>query len=515
MEKVEINLQFKDKGYGITGFYQTITLEEPLQVEARGFAEDESEHVNALAAHAWEWIRHNENEIKDFLAQKLADEFDEMRGEGKKHVPDEDYDVIRVKLTPLQMRWLTFYNHGAFEISYRAPFNELEYGIWVSVNAGDLTFKNAGILTMGGFKPPKQQKKPSFKTAAALYARHKEYGNAKDLYKHYAALSSKEIDSYIDLFIADGEDIDDRIDCLLYLALFSHTCGKTLPDKLYRFLIDNEVFYYGEIYLRTDEKFADELIDALGTVDNEETYRLSINHILCALAAMPYKRTNDFFIESSHHPLPIWARKLHILPKDYAKAGGWETTDGGFPRLLFDNAVTSFEKCAKEKTSELVPVKILGEVCGICGEPLTLVFAGEQKLATCMHCSCYQTIYMKIEDNMVRWHKSNILGDFFTKHPKYIKDAHGAAGRMAYGLRPSKEKRLAMWTANQFVEISLTQIGGMPTAVNDIEYPQCLDCGKTMRFAAQLAMDDFDDEGIYYFYTCDICGVTAANYDQS
>jgi len=514
MRPVRIDLRFEDKGYGITHFIQKIEGDEPLEIIAEGFKKDETQRANEMVVPVWEWICRNSEEIKDYLAQGLAESLEKMRREKKKHVPDDDRDAIREKLS--EPNRIAFYKSGSFEMFYWILFGDTRYRAYVTINTGSLAFEGAGILTMGGFKPPVQTKAPDLKAAAALYAHHLDRRDETGLYKHYAALSAKEISAYVDLFCADAAEIDnERLDCLLYLALFSHACGEKLPDKLYRLLLDNEIFYYGEIYLRADEKFADELIAALGTVNDEEKFRLSVSHILCALSAIPCKRVNDFFIESSKEPLPIWARKLHILPKEYAQICGWEAVENGEPGCLIDKEVTAFERCERERTSPQFPLSHLDEDCGFCGQPLALIFNGKRKLATCLHCSCYQTIYMKSDNNKVHWHKANTLGKFFTKHPEYMKNEDDLLEQFEYGARPSKEKRHAFWTANQFAAVTRTQIGGMPTAVNDIDYPKCPDCGKIMRFTAQFDMGDFDYEGIYYFFTCDGCGVTAANYDQS
>jgi hypothetical protein len=359
---------------------------------------------------------------------------------------------------------------------------------------------------------------PNLEKAAALYAHHLKHGGKKaglhELYKRYAALSAEEIDAYINLFIADETDADERIDCLLYLALYADACGRYLPDRLYRYLIDREIFYYREIYLRAHEKFAEEFIAALNGADGQNI--LSVNHVLCALAMMPCGRTNDFLMEKSRAPLPAWAGKLHIPPKNYAYVGGWETSEDG-PRRLYSEEVTAFERCEKTKTSSLIPLTPLTEVCRFCGQPLILVFDGEQKLATCMHCACYQTVLVKTGESGIRWHEANTPGEFFREHPEYMVCDEEITGRFEYALRPSAEKRRAIWAANFCAELSYTQIGGLPTAINDMNYPQCPECGKTMCFVAQLSMADIEEygEGLYYFFACRECGVTAANYDQT
>lgn len=520
MDKIKIDLRFEDKGYGIMRFVQSVEIGDEgqlLQLEAKGSEPDEAERVNAIVTPAFEWFLQNQNKLKDTMAQELVNSLDNMRKDGEKNVPDENYAIISEKL-PCPHR-IAFYATGAFDIFYWIYFNDMRYAAYLTINR-DFSLKNAGILTMGGFKPPKSERKPNMSTAAALYAFHKDGGETDGLYKRYIALPAKEIEAYIDLFIADGEELDERIDCLLYLALFSWECGQKLPDRLYEFLLENKVFYYGEIYLRADERFAERLTRRLSEMNNKD--ELMVNHILCALAAIPCRHTNDFLVESSRAPLPKWARKLHIPPKDYAYVGGWETEEGGLPHKLTSDHITAFKRCKKEKASPLSPVATLPETCGFCGQPLTLVFDdssnGRQKMATCLHCSCYQTVYTKVDgDGGVHFHPKNAPDEFFKKNPKYMSNDEDIAARFEYGLCPMKENRLPTYTANEFAEISLTQIGGMPTAINDIHYPVCPDCGRTMGFAAQFDVADVEEigEGLYYFFSCPTCGTVASNYDQS
>jgi hypothetical protein len=528
MDKIEIDLRFGDEGYGITEFSQSVDLDDGKQLEfvLKNLGEDETERANAIAARGWAWVCGHLDEIKDYLSAGLAKEFEDMRRKKERNVPADDAAMIREQLRGLNPARIAFYpEQELFDISFMGIFNSHAYPIYVTVN-DDFTFKNADILTGGGLKPSPADRKPNLKKAAALHAYHLDYGNTKaglrGLYKHYAALPAREIEAYVDLLIAGGAsetdaDADERKDCLLYLALFAGACGRCLPDRLYRYLIDNEVFYYGEIYLRAHEKFAEELIAALDSADGTEDCLVAVNHVLCALAMMPCKRTNDFFLESSRAPLPLWAGKLHILPKGYAYVGGWEASADG-PRKLYSEEVKAFTRCKKSRASSLVPIKPLAEVCRFCGQPLILVIDGERKLATCLHCACYQTIFVKTGAAGVLWHEANAPGAFFRENPEYMACDEEISARFEYGLRPSTEKRTAIWAANYCAELlSYTQIGGLPTAINDINYPQCPDCGRTMRFAAQLGMGDIEEygEGLYYFFACEDCGVAAANYDQT
>lgn len=368
------------------------------------------------------------------------------------------------------------------------------------------------ILTVSGFQVPKGEAVSSLKKAENLYAYHKEH-DEEVLYKYYKALSKKEIDKFIDLFIGDAEDIDERLDLALHLVLFSYACGDKLPRRFYDYLLEQQVYYYGELYLRAEEAVAEKLIAVLedGNVKDQ-----SVNHLLCALSAIPCETTKEFLHKSSEKPLPKWAKKLHILPMEYSKVSGWQTENGQIERLYADE-ITAFERCKKEKASPLSPVKALEENCGYCGQPLTLVFDGAKKLATCMYCSCYETVFVKQEGDKVYWHLKNTPTSFLKDKPEYMKNDKEITERFAYAVRPTKEKRKPTYTAHQFVNIPNTQIGGMPTAVNDVQYPLCPDCEKAMHFVAQFDIEMVEDcgEGLYYFFTCENCGVHGTNYDQT
>ena len=453
-----------------------------------------------------QWVGTHEEKITAQMAREIVTSLNRMRVGGVQNTPYLMWEDAKARLGKISA--VRMGEEEGFTISCQVPLDGNEYEAYLNVNE-DFTFRGGGILVPNGFKPPIDDF--ALSTAEGLYTYHRDHGATPDLYKAYAALSQSEIEVYVDMFCADDTDIEERVDSALYLALFAP--GGNLPDRFYHFLIDNEVYHYGELYLRADEKFADELIAALSTADGADEDTLSVSHILCCLAAIPCRRTNDFLIENSCDPLPAWARGLSILPRQYAHVGGWEATDSG-PRFLFNEEVTAFARCLIDEHDPYSPLMDLLETCRFCGQPLTLIFGSPVPLATCLYCSCYQTLFMRLDTSGTHWHEKNTVGEFFRKYPSYMEKSETVP--FDYGVRPSSEKRHARWTANQFADITRTQIGGMPTPINDMDYPRCPDCGETMGFVAQLDMADVQDgEGLYYFFTCSACGITAANYDQS
>lgn len=336
---------------------------------------------------------------------------------------------------------------------------------------------------------------------------HKEH---KDLYKQYTWLTAEEIDTLIDLIIEDKEfDIDNKRDIILYLVLYSYGGGEKLPRKLYDYLLSEKIYYYGELYLRADEEVAKELINKVN--DEEE----DINHLLCCIANIPCDETLKFFVESSKDPLPTWSKKLYVTPDRYTYCGKWYINRDGKIESLISNKVVGFERGSRKELSKKAPLKVLEEKCEFCGKPLILVFDNKEKYGTCLNCSCYQILFLKEEEGKLIWHKSNKMTEFFEKNKERFIDDYDI--KFEFALKEDEEERKSTYTANEFAVISKSTIGGFPTEINQIDYPNCPECGDTMHFAAQLDCEDVQKygEGIYYFFSCRKCSVRACNYGQS
>lgn len=66
------------------------------------------------------------------------------------------------------------------------------------------------------------------------------------------------------------------------------------------------------------------------------------------------------------------------------------------------------------------------------------------------------------------------------------------------------------------LEAPASQIGGHPAWIQDAEYPVCPCCSTTMKFIAQMDMEQAEDsEGIYYAFLCEGCLQVAVNYQQT
>lgn len=353
-----------------------------------------------------------------------------------------------------------------------------------------------------------------------LYEKHvSEDVDYKTLYKKYVKLSPSKIDEIIDIAVRDEEtDIDEKTDVFLYLALFSYSCGEKLPKKLYDYLLENDTFYYGEIFLRAEEETAAKIIEKIKKMQTKDT--LCVNHALIALSSIRCETSKNFLRESSREPLPEWAGKLHISPVLYARTAGWNIEGSNDDKLFSDNVIP-LKTLAKKASDKNHPIYSLDETCPFCGSKLAVMLETDIKFTTCLNCSCYQTIFTRYSSGNV-WldsnKKSDILSTILEDYKTVAKDINDSTENLSEKtFVPLEEERKATYTAHQFAEISRTQLGGMPTPINDMDYPICPRCGKVMKFIGQVDMGDLEEygEGIYYFFTCERCKINGCNYDQS
>ena len=140
-----------------------------------------------------------------------------------------------------------------------------------------------------------------------------------------------------------------------------------------------------------------------------------------------------------------------------------------------------------------------------------LKLPGQQlRIAACMHCNCYGTVFMKVElDGRYSWSEYNTVPDFL---PETEPDEELTWRAMRLSERLMGTYEGAYWT----LEAPTSQIGGHPAWIQDAEYPTCPCCSETMKFIGQMDMEhSVDSEGIYYGFLCRACLIAAVNYQQT
>jgi len=327
-------------------------------------------------------------------------------------------------------------------------------------------------------------------------------------YKYYQNLSNEATDSIISKLFVEITDENQIEDELLNLALYVKDYDFS---RLFPVLIENECFYPAEIYRHADASVADRLIAII-----ENGYDCP-NNLLACLAWIGSQNVVDFFMKSSSEK-PEWTNELYVMPDKYAECAGWEIGADGNKRELFSKSVQVL-KPRDEVENNGTSFKSYIDLdvdCPFCNNKLSTIFnlpiaAKNIEFATCTICSCYYPVFMNIDNvGKATWHHKNQkwehLTDDMVKEPVEQNP-----------LVLTDEKREPQYACNQFAEISKSQIGGLPSWVQDSDYLKCPDCGKTMDFVAQIDMEDVEEygEGMYYLHYCNLCSIVGTNYQQT
>jgi hypothetical protein len=353
----------------------------------------------------------------------------------------------------------------------------------------------------------------SFGTRENMIARTEEVNGA------YRDISEAEIAELVQRALAGDDDLQN---VLASLACLHPGCLKPFHQTC----IEREIFYPALIYHDADEHCATEFANLIAS----SGYMLRRNHLLLCMAWAGNAEVQSLF---SHwrESQPAWAADLHVPPHAYAHEAGWDLLDNGGRRDLFFTTamplVTPAETLADDRTVSVgTPTDHNCQWCGrqfvsmldihLTSDTVSfLKLSGTRlRVTTCDVCSCYGIVFSKNDGTGgSTWHPSN-------SRPAYLPDNPNDWD--AFPERPlvlSGRKRNFMESASwTYVPgVAFSQIGGLPTWIQDAEYPDCPECSQTMLFIGQISNEDFDPlmEGIQYCFVCPQCNVTATSYQQS
>ncbi len=263
----------------------------------------------------------------------------------------------------------------------------------------------------------------------------------------------------------------------------------------------------------------DRLIRALDGPD------LRRNHALLALAWIGDPVVVSQFNAWRRTP-PQWAAELHVEPHDYAKAAGWELSSDGARREL------TVQPCFalvpdRADSSEVVVVTDRGDRCPWCEQPLIDLLAIDMAVSefsswgmrhprvtitTCHVCSGYGTVFCdSTTEGSARWSKHNVK-------PDYLPDDAANWGRMPTRyLGAAAQSRPPHTAIDWMTDVTLSQVGGLPSWIQDEAHPKCPGCNSTMMFVGQVSNEELAEfsEGVYYAFFCRECGIGATEYQQT
>lgn len=352
----------------------------------------------------------------------------------------------------------------------------------------------------------------SFGTPANLLAKSKEATQA------YRDLSDGEVAELITVALAGGDDIQQILGCLACLH----------PGSLKRFqpkFIERQIFLPGLIYHDADEECAHELADLIPSSST-----LGQNHLLLCMAWAGNAAVQKLFSKWRDSP-PSWVADLHVPPQAYANEAGWELLPNGERHdLFFKTCMPLVKPSDSPGLSKGVAVGTSdNQPCPWCGNQfvalldfdltnevvLFMRLAGTRLRVTACHvCSCYGTVLSKNDGvGGSVGHSSNVRPEYLPEDssdwPAFPEQPLVLSGTTRHFMES------ASWTG--LPSAAFSQIGGLPTWIQDAEFPDCPECERKMLFIGQVSNEDYDQwsEGIYYCFVCPKCNVTATTYQQS
>ncbi len=219
---------------------------------------------------------------------------------------------------------------------------------------------------------------------------------------------------------------------------------------------------------------------------------------------------------------PEWASALHRSPHEYAQCAGWSMDEAGSRLDLFSPICH-----ALRPTSDSGTFPDAGFLCQWCGQPARRILTGKTNtrstgpghlparhvsISTCENCSAFGTYFTAIRsDGTGAWSPFNVRPDSLAEWVKT------EPPRIHRTLAVDQVARRPHHAADQFLPTTFSQIGGMPTWIQDPEFPECPGCSALMMFVGQISYEDIDQhgEGMTYASVCHPCGVAATTYQQT
>jgi hypothetical protein len=292
-------------------------------------------------------------------------------------------------------------------------------------------------------------------------------------------------------------------------------------DLLLKSFIDNDTYRPALAFYGASPAIRDSLIDRVNRTPRTGNQTLPLNHLLLALAWIGDAEVLTLFSHWKQHS-PPWSEFLYIPPERYAESAGWELSESGQRRDLYFQECWALAKGTSNQKEDFVAVSERDDACPWCSSRLINLISFRPQFSahsqpepirvlTCEICTAFGTILGQVNENgAAQWSPAN-------SKPRYLPDDAESWGRFPKDCLRLAAARNPLFAADQFLPVSVSQLGGHPTWVQDAAYPKCPTCSRTMKFVAQIARDEIEDhsEGTYYSFVCDSCKTTATTYQQT
>jgi hypothetical protein len=292
--------------------------------------------------------------------------------------------------------------------------------------------------------------------------------------------------------------------------------AEPLSEHVCEALIKREYFWPASIYRDTGDDVARQFIALL----NQTNESLRLNHLLLALAWTRSTEAERAFAEWVDS-LPSWADELNVPPSEYTPHAGWCLSETGERRDIVSRTCLRLRLADSPANHAGIPCRTSAkQKCPACSARLSYlfdfsnldsqllagVFNAPRRILCCLQCACYGAVFASYQQNdngefLAAMEPSDTGGDF----------SHEPCLRVL-----DREPLPVFACAEPFYNLNdCSTLGGVPTWLQDGEYPRCLECGRVMPFVAQHDNGELSEEGIFYAFYCDDCRVSAVVYQQT
>ncbi len=303
-------------------------------------------------------------------------------------------------------------------------------------------------------------------------------------------------------------------DCLSYHGVIS--------KDLQRAAVKEKLFYPAEIYYQVPEDVRDELIKCLMSTDNS----MDASHLLCCLAMQGDNKALDALYELKKHPKK-WRNELYVDSDVYAQEGGWTFDELGRRQLINYHKCYSIEKKSTGDKAVVIG-KLREDKCPHCGGKLVDILSvdGTDKRLTFLGvdgkitATCCPSCVMYVTPTYSRFELDGSgeacfpYADLNENEENYMLDENYKQLENN-GLELSEKERPLFYGADDWEAVTL---GGFAHWIQDCTITKCPDCGKPMRYLAQLSWESImndSSEGTLYVEVCPDCKVVSMHHQQT
>ena len=302
-----------------------------------------------------------------------------------------------------------------------------------------------------------------------------------------------------------------------FWALLSY--HNAITPEFQRAALAAELYYPCEIYYCAPADVRDGLVHALLETENSR----EANRLMCCLAMQGDDRALEVFRELEEHPRP-WREKLYVDPSVYAHTGGWTFDKAGNRRQLNFDTCYPLIKGDRSKDKAAQVFRPREERCPHCkgrvvdiltldGRDARLSFLGLDGVITATCCP-----------NCVPWEEPaysrfTLDGGSEAVFPYSYgagEEDEGDWGMEEYADNPYvlRMEPVPLFYGAEFDDTCT--VGGFPFWIQDAQYYPCPDCGKTMKYLAQVKWGALDFmEGTLYIEICPDCRVVSMHHQQT